>query len=104
MYSFWHQTFSETYTIDDILWFKDTDTIEWGEIKEGRPPLEERGSWLEWSVNNSRGVEYRDGSVYPGLGNGTEEDNVVHTNPPERIDRRERTREDGRREDRRGRR
>jgi len=105
MYSFWHQTFSETYTIDDILWFKDTDTIEWGEIKEGRPPLEERGSYMDWYINNENAITNANGETYPGLGKSKEEKaQVKHSNPPQRRDREERTRENSRREDRRGRR
>jgi hypothetical protein len=102
MYSFWHQSFSETYTIDDILWFYDTDTIEWGEIKEGRPSVSERGSFKDWYINNENAITNAKGEVYPGLGKSKEErEEVKHSNPPQRRDREERTREDNRREDRR---
>jgi len=105
MYSFWYQSFKETYTIDDILWFYDTDSIEWGEIKEGRASVNTRGSWLDWSVNNRRGVEYKDGRLYPGLGKGKNGDkDAKHSAQKERRDREERSREDARREDRRRRR
>ncbi len=104
MYSFWNQTFSETYTIDDILWFKDTDTIEWGEISEGRPSVLERGSWLEWDTHDKESQKgiFQGGRYLPGIALSKEEKaNRDNSNPAQRRDRRERTRENSRREDRR---
>lgn len=106
MYSFWYQSFKETYIVDDILWFYDTDSIEWGEIQEGRPPVSKRGSWFDWWVNNHKAIEYDfTGESLPGLGKGKKGDrDAKHAEPKERRDREEHSREDSRRDDRRGRR
>ena len=113
MYSFWYQTFSETYTIDDILWFYDTDKINWGKINEGRPSIVERGSLHEWDNYQDTYMKledyghtavYQGGRYLPGLTLDKNERETVQTsNPPQRRDREERSRENQRRDRRRDR-
>ncbi len=101
MYSFWYQSFSYTYEIDDILWFIDTKNISWGKVTEGRPPVSVRGSYLDWYINNEDSLLNANGEDYVGLDSDNKNNPV--SNPPQRGDRRERTREDNRRNERRNR-
>jgi len=55
---------------------------------------------MDWYINDEDGITNANGETYPGLGKSKEEKaQVKHSNPLQRRDREERTREDSRCED-----
>lgn len=101
MYSFWYQSFFAEYITDNILYF-DKETVEWGEVVEGRADISKRGTLLAWEFHNMNAVKDGNNNYHVGLNKNGKKDTI--SNSEERRDRESRTRRDNRRDERRDRR
>ena len=84
MYTFWHRKFSYIFKKENSLWFKTYSSMS--EEIIGRPPVSERGLFIDWKKYEFRKKKYsrhlavvtRDWRVHPGLKDTREENEVVN--------------------------
>lgn len=93
MYSFWYQSFFAEYITDNILYF-DKETVEWGEVVEGRADISKRGTLLAWEFHNMNAVKDGNNNYHVGLNKNGKKDTI--SNSEERRDNRRDERRDRR--------